>query len=379
MTIYERPQGMSQLDWLVTTFGEYQIAQNLSDVKGIVTTDILKGIVLDNGGVIRLTAAEDNDGKITIAGYDAKNEKLTTVSFNKSKITDFEIYQLTKIEEDKGIGQVGDMCYRISLSDGQCLYAPAYTGADSNTIITEVLENKISSSLKIANPVQDKSVKLTATEKGVRADLIIDDKAESNIEIVVDKGVSAKLKWLDSEDLVGFKEISYNELQLINPRNGIIYFCPDQHKIVLNGKVYPLATTVDIDEINSKIDALNKRITDLIGLAPDELDTLEEIVDEIKKGDERYQHKGDYIEYVVEENGRKHIILANNDSIAGTLQDGSDGRNLIMLSKWDVVDVGSNKVPINLNGSKSRPTYNDDKDLALMEDINNPDNFWTEF
>ena len=40
-----------------------------------------------------------------------------------------------------------------------------------------------------------------------------------------------------------------------------------------------------------------------------------------------------------------------------------------MVSKWDVVDMGTTSLPINLNGSKARPTYNDDKEIALVEDL----------
>lgn len=372
MTIYERPPGMSQLDWLVTTFGEYTIAEQLSDTKAILTTDLLDNLVLEGSGIVKLKAVESDKDTITLYGYDAKGNTLTSATLNKNtEVIAFEKYTLTKMEEDKGIGQVGDVYYRISLSNGQYLYAPTFSGVASKTIITEVLDDKISSSLRISNPIQDKSVKLTATDNGLRADLIIDEQSESNIQISIDKGVSAKLKWIGEEELVGFQNITWDQYNLINPRTGVIYFVEDQHKICLNGIVYPLSVNVDLEEINHKIEILNQRITDLIGFAPEDLDTLEEVAEAIKRGNEIYQRKGNYVEYTIEDSGRKHIILSNNDSITGTLKDGSDGRNLIMLSKWDVVDVGSNKNPINLNGSEERPTYNDNKQIALKEDVDN--------
>ena len=45
-----------------------------------------------------------------------------------------------------------------------------------------------------------------------------------------------------------------------------------------------------------------------------------------------------------------------------------------MLSKWDVADFGAAGVKMNLNGSEKRPTYNDNKEIALLDDINNVDN-----
>lgn len=40
-----------------------------------------------------------------------------------------------------------------------------------------------------------------------------------------------------------------------------------------------------------------------------------------------------------------------------------------MVSKWNKVDLGSSSVEINLNGSAERPTYNDSKQIALLEDV----------
>lgn len=67
--------------------------------------------------------------------------------------------------------------------------------------------------------------------------------------------------------------------------------------------------------------------------------------------------------------GRKAIILENHDVLLGKKTDGSTVC-LAMLSKWDKADYGSVTVPFNMNGSEERPTYNDDKELALMDDVN---------
>lgn len=49
-----------------------------------------------------------------------------------------------------------------------------------------------------------------------------------------------------------------------------------------------------------------------------------------------------------DENQRKTIQLANHDSISGVDTNGT-GYNLLMLSKWNIVDLGSNKLPLNIN------------------------------
>ena len=66
---------------------------------------------------------------------------------------------------------------------------------------------------------------------------------------------------------------------------------------------------------------------------------------------------------------RHSMMMKNDDSISGYALKDNQSYNLVMVNKWDVADFGSRGLPINLNGSKARPTYNDDKELALKEDI----------
>lgn len=76
-----------------------------------------------------------------------------------------------------------------------------------------------------------------------------------------------------------------------------------------------------------------------------------------------------YEDTATEQNpGRKTIFLNNHDNICGKTTDGSDV-NIAMVSKWNKVDLGSSSVEINLNGSAERPTYNDSKQIALLEDV----------
>ena len=73
----------------------------------------------------------------------------------------------------------------------------------------------------------------------------------------------------------------------------------------------------------------------------------------------------------------KSIVLENHGMILGTPNEGEQENkaeangiaNIAMLSKWNVMDFGSVKYPINLNGVNDRPTYNDDKEIALLDDV----------
>lgn len=76
-----------------------------------------------------------------------------------------------------------------------------------------------------------------------------------------------------------------------------------------------------------------------------------------------------YEDTATEQNpGRKTIFMNNHDNICGKTTDGS-AVNIAMVSKWNKVDLGSSSVEINLNGSAERPTYNDSKQIALLEDV----------
>lgn len=76
-----------------------------------------------------------------------------------------------------------------------------------------------------------------------------------------------------------------------------------------------------------------------------------------------------YEDTATEQNpGRKTIFLNNHDNICGKTTDGS-AVNIAMVSKWNKVGLGSSSVEINLNGSAERPTYNDSKQIALLEDV----------
>ena len=65
---------------------------------------------------------------------------------------------------------------------------------------------------------------------------------------------------------------------------------------------------------------------------------------------------------------RRTIQLANYDSISGMNTTGNDAANLIMMSKWDKVDIGSSRYPVNLNGSEF--TLNDNRDIAKVYETN---------
>lgn len=170
---------------------------------------------------------------------------------------------------------------------------------------------------------------------------------------------------------------------------------------------------IEIPEVPTKVSELENdakyqsdsevdfRIQNVIGSAPEALDTLKELADSLgndpdfagtvtkelakKANKTEVELKANQSDVDVQVNiindkldtkvellpfgeSRKTIQLANHDNLSGIGTDG-EGYNLAMISKLDKADYGSPRLPINLNGSKDRPTYNDTKEIALVEDI----------
>lgn len=170
---------------------------------------------------------------------------------------------------------------------------------------------------------------------------------------------------------------------------------------------------IEIPEVPTKVSELendakyqsdsevDSRIQNVIGSAPEALDTLKELADSLgndpdfagtvtkelakKANKTEVELKANQSDVDVQVNiindkldtkvellpfgeSRKTIQLANHDNLSGIGTDG-EGYNLAMISKWDKADYGSPRLPINLNGSEDRPTYNDTKEIALVEDI----------
>lgn len=170
---------------------------------------------------------------------------------------------------------------------------------------------------------------------------------------------------------------------------------------------------IEIPEVPTKVSELendakyqsdsevDSRIQNVIGSAPEALDILKELADSLgndpdfagtvtkelakKANKTEVELKANQSDVDVQVNiindkldtkvellpfgeSRKTIQLANHDNLSGIGTDG-EGYNLAMISKLDKADYGSPRLPINLNGSEDRPTYNDTKEIALVEDI----------
>ena len=125
---------------------------------------------------------------------------------------------------------------------------------------------------------------------------------------------------------------------------------------------------VDVDEIKADIKTVNDNLVTAVNTInqnmADGFNTINGGID-----NEIRPELAKAVKYQEFDTNRKTIQLANFDTLSGIMTDG-EGVNLAMVSKWDKADFGSAKLPFNMNGSEERPTYNDTKEVALIEDIN---------
>lgn len=117
---------------------------------------------------------------------------------------------------------------------------------------------------------------------------------------------------------------------------------------------YPTKEEMDI-AVNAKAD-----ITEL-NQVQGNVDTLDAELDKVKAVTDNA------VQYSLYDN-RKFIQLANHDALSGVSTTG-DGANLIMMSKWDKVDIGTSKYPCNLNAINGIVTINDDLTVATTKDV----------
>lgn len=487
---------MSQLDYLWTNYGSYSVTDSLETPDSIPTSEAIKRYVEDTEvGIVKLTYREIDKDRIEIIGIDRNGNEITSFTINKDvRVTQFDRYTLTQAEIDNGIvGEVGDKCLRVVLSNGVTFYATLkdfdYNGHETDTTITEVVDGVVSSNVKINNPTSERQVDIKTTTDGIYAKLVLNNDSQSNVKIqTTQNGVSTEFNWNNTETPIGFEIVNYNEYNLMEPKDGVVYFIPDKNIIALNRTLYPdvsrytlkedfnnlkedvedlqskdfvefvnvadknlpnrkaivlptqgdvllvttedgqtrsalqynrwgifdigipgkpfniniaagdrptvqeegqtgeeaykIAYTSDLVNLATK-EEVDQKINSVIDSAPEALDTLKElsealnndpdfaatITNKLTSIESELDKKVEYTDISTSENpDRKAIVLNNHDTLLGNATDGST-YNLIMMSKWDKVDVGTAQKEINLNGSAERPTYNDDSELALLKDI----------
>lgn len=155
----------------------------------------------------------------------------------------------------------------------------------------------------------------------------------------------------------------------IDPEGGIILsengLQIDTTKFAQQSELLQVKSDIAIVNTNlvTAVNAINQNMADGFNTINGGInDEIRPAIEELKDSDTKS------VKYQEFDTDRKTIQLNNYDNLSGIMTDG-EGVNLAMVSKWDKADFGSTKLPFNMNGSEERPTYNDNKEIALLDDV----------
>ena len=203
-------------------------------------------------------------------------------------------------------------------------------------------------------------------------------------------GVGANLIMVSKWDKV---DIGTSNLECnLNAKDGIVTINDDK-TIATVDQIPSTENFATKEELSAKADSVHThKIADIIDLNLDTYATKEELANyatttavteeinnkaiEIEEKIPDTTNMVTYSEFEYGDTKRKTIQLANYDSISGVTT-GGEGANLIMVSKWDKVDVGTSNLECNLNAKDGVVTINDDKTIATVDQIPSTENFVT--
>lgn len=269
----QRPRNMSQLDYLWTTYGSYKVSNEVdTENDSIPTSSAIRNYITSIGESITELDSEEIDGyKIKIIGKNSSGQEVSSIQIDSdTKISSFLRHVATQTDVDNGLANyVGEHWLVLKTNTGMEYWASVddlfIRGQESDTIINQTEDGKISSSVKINNPIINKSVDLKTSTSGLWADLVINPNTKSRTIIVKgNNGIECKFNWEGTETPVALKSFdTFDEYQLTTIDPGTIYLVKDVKSIYFGGIKYSSAG-MDPQDYYTKDEVYNKEQVDAL-------------------------------------------------------------------------------------------------------------------
>lgn len=283
----QRPRNMSQLDYLWTTYGSYKVSNEVdTENDSIPTSSAIRNYITPIGeGITELDSEEIDGYKIKIIGKNPSGQEVSSIQIDSdTKISSFLRHVATQTDVDNGLANyVGEHWLVLKTNTGMEYWASVddlfIRGQESDTIINQTEDGKISSSIKINNPIINKSVDLKTSTSGLWADLVINPNTKSRTIIVKgDNGIECKFNWEGTETPVALKSFdTFDEYQLTTIDPGTIYLVKDVKSIYFGGIKYS-SVGIDPQDYYTKDEVYNKEQVDALphvnAYSKSETDTL---------------------------------------------------------------------------------------------------------
>ena len=269
----QRPRNMSQLDYLWTTYGSYKVSNEVdAENDSIPTSSAIRNYITSIGeGITELDSEEIDGYKIKIIGKNPSGQEVSSIQIDSdTKISSFLRHVATQTDVDNGLANyVGEHWLVLKTNTGMEYWASVddlfIRGQESDTIINQTEDGKISSSVKINNPIINKSVDLKTSTSGLWADLVINPNTKSRTIIVKgDNGIECKFNWEGTETPVALKSFdTFDEYQLTTIDPGTIYLVKDVKSIYFGGIKYS-SVGIDPQDYYTKDEVYNKEQVDAL-------------------------------------------------------------------------------------------------------------------
>ena len=248
-----RPQGMSQLDYLWTHFGAYEVSNEASQVPSeniILTEQALANFLQEttSGGITRLTYRKHptKEGIMQLIGTSANGSELTIVEMPEEvHVQSFQRRKITQEDIDNGFDYPIDSdILSIILTNGQELIVSMMdldlmiSSKDTSTIHTEIVNGVISSTLRIDSRNNDNSIiPIYNSGNGIYADIKV-SKTDSGVEITKETdGLSACIPINGSK--LRFKTLKLDQYLVLEPKDATtLYIITDIPYIYFGGVRY---------------------------------------------------------------------------------------------------------------------------------------------
>lgn len=269
----QRPRNMSQLDYLWTTYGSYKVSNEVdTENDSIPTSSAIRNYITPIGeGITELDSEEIDGYKIKIIGKNPSGQEVSSIQIDSdTKISSFLRHVATQTDVDNGLANyVGEHWLVLKTNTGMEYWASVddlfIRGQESDTIINQTEDGKISSSVKINNPIINKSVDLKTSTSGLWADLVINPNTKSRTIIVKgNNGIECKFNWEGTETPVALKSFdTFDEYQLTTIDPGTIYLVKDVKSIYFGGINYS-SVGIDPQDYYTKDEVYNKEQVDAL-------------------------------------------------------------------------------------------------------------------
>ena len=248
-----RPQGMSQLDYLWLNFGGYQIGTSPSStpqqnivLNELAVTSLIKNAT--NGGILSLEYKEHpNDTELMqLIGKSVDGQIITFVDMPKEvRVQSFTGRTVSQVDIDNGCPySFGTKVLSIVLTNGKEFLVSldslglVLTGAETKTSVSEIKDGKVYNHVKI-DKVSLSVIELKETNYGLSAHLNISPDNTGVKLTKSDNGLKAQIPLGKSGNYIKFDRLSLNSyMALENKDDFTVYFITDKPYIFVGSQKY---------------------------------------------------------------------------------------------------------------------------------------------